>query len=201
MTSDLGAVWQWDTDTFLIVVNGDKRSFYWTISDKSGQPDGSLRPFADGQAASFDDAERGLRETIGKAYPPSLGFQDYAGPLATTFMIGTGQQVDLGQYAGLHVTVQVANPGSPDVQYSGRAHVQHYDFVLTNGDDAVHITPSYIMRVTPVGVPGGRSQARYVGQQTAVRSCPGTVSRACTGVPGFLAGTVDHHGPTCPVHE
>lgn len=197
--SDFGSVWQWDTPAFLVTVNGDMRSFYWTIADKSANAFADPCPFADGQAANFEQAERSIRETIGKAYPVSMGYQHYAGSLATTFMIGTGETVDLGVYIGRRVSVLVASREGPDEVYRGTAKVEHYDFVLVNGDEALHITPSYIMSIDPDG-PSGVAAVRKPAP-AATRTVQGSLTPGCTGIPGFLPNTIEHTGKPCPIHE
>jgi len=199
-TSEFGSVWQWDNPTFLVTVNGDMKSFYWTIADKSANPGSLPHPFADGTAGSFEQAERSIREVVGKAYPPSAGFRHFAGTLATTFTIGTGETVDLGVYEGRRVKVVVASREGEDETYRGCARVEHYELVLTSGDEALHIAPTFIMAIEAEGF-GGPSLRPTNTAGAGSRTCQGQREPGCTGVPGFLAGTIDHHGALCPIHE
>lgn len=199
-TSEFGSVWQWENPTFVVTVNGDMRSFYWTIADKSANPQGAPRPFADGTAASFEQAERSIRETIGKAYPPALGFRQYAGSLATTFVIGTGETIDLGTFEGRKVKVSVASREGEDEVYRGTAKVEHYELVLISGDEALRISPTYIMEIEPEGF-GGPSMRPTTVSGTGNRTIQGRIEPGCNGTPGFMAGTVEHRGPICPIHE
>lgn len=202
LTGDTDTVWTWDTPSFLVTITGNRRSFYWTIGDKTSNPGAAPRPFADSFASSFDEAEAGIRETIGKAYDPALGYLGYSGPLATTFTIASGEKVDLGQYVGAVVTVTVADGNGGSAEYRGTASVQHYDFVITEDDGTtLHITPSYILQVTQKAVGGVLGPARYLGIPQGNRTMEGTVTLGCTGMPGFIAGTIDHSGPPCPIHE
>lgn len=201
LSGELGSVWTWETDAFVVTINGDRRSFYWTIADKLAAGGGQPKPFADAFAASFEEAERGIRETIGRAYAPTLGYADYAGDLATTFTIATGERINLGQYAGQDVIVRVATRTGAEEQYQGRASVSHYDFVLTNAGQALRITPSFILSISPAVPAGFVTPARYVPREGAPRTTPGRPTRRCTGTIGFIAGTVDHTGPPCPIHE
>lgn len=197
---DFGSVWIWESDSFLVTVNGDMKSFYWTLADKNEEPDKPPKPFADGQAKTFEQAEQSIRETIGKAYPPSLGYQVYAGYLANTFTISTGEKKDFTEYLGRTVAVVVASREGPDVTYRGKAHVEHYDFVLVNGKEAIHISPSYIISITIEGK-AAPATVKKVVTLTSGRITQGRATAGCTGKTGFLPGTVEHYGAPCPVHE
>ena len=201
--SDFGSVWKWDTTAFEITVNGNERSVYYQIADKSANPGQPARPFADGTAATFEAAERLIRETIGKAYPPELGFLKFAGPYATTFQLGNGQRVDLGPFEGQRVKVTVAARDAEDQVYRGVAKVKHYDLILTDGDNAVRISPSFIVDITIDGARPGM-QRPAAGQATVGaggRTTQGRVEPGCNGRSGFMPGTVEHSGKPCPVHE
>ena len=195
--ADFGSVWIWETPHFIVTVNGDTRSFYYTIGDKtSPAADGHPRMLTDGQASTFEQAERGIRGTIGKSYPPNIGYAYYAGSLATTFTIATGQNIDLGVYAGQTITVTTLNPDGTRTDYTGTASIQHYDLILTMGTSAIRISPSYIAAIKPMGkiVP-------TTAQGKVNRTMKGRVVPGCTGTPGFMGGTVDHTGRICPIHE
>lgn len=151
-SAEMGSVWKWTTPDFTVVVNGDSRSFYWVLSDTSVNPEGEARPFADGTTATFEQAERAIRETIGKAYPPRMGYLHFAGPLATTFILADGRPHDLEEFVGRRVTVKVADRGWDGKPCRGVASVEHYDLVLTSSDEITRITPSYILDINPDGV-------------------------------------------------
>lgn len=150
-SADEGSVWRWVTPDFTVVVNGDSRSFYWVLSDTSTSPDMEPRPFADGSTATFEQAERAIRETIGKAYPPRMGYQHFAGPLATTFILADGKAKDLEPFIGRRVTVKVADRGWDGKPCRGVASVEHYDLILTTPEEIVRISPSYIVDIVPDG--------------------------------------------------
>jgi hypothetical protein len=198
-SGDFGSVWRWETPHFIITVNGDRRSCYYTIEDKStGMP----RPFDDGQAATFEQAEMLLRGTLGKAYPANLGYQVYAGPLATTFTLGNGHPTNLGVYTNTDVRVTVLDEHSREQTLTGVASVDHYDLLLRTPEATYRISPSHIVAIT-----ANRATARQdtptgpAGTRRAGRTYDGYLAPGCTGTPGFMAGTVDHTGPRCPVHE
>lgn len=162
--SDLGSVWKWSTPDFTVVITGDSRSFYWVLSDTSLNPEGEPRPFADGTTASFEQAERAIRETLGKAYPPQMGYRQYAGSLATTFILADGRAHDLEEFVDRRVTVTVAERGWDGLPCRGVASVEHYDLVLTTAEEIVRISPSYIVDIVPDGAggakPGGPARPR-----------------------------------------
>lgn len=195
--SDLGSHWIWDTQHFTVVVNGDSRSFYYQISDKSANPSGPPQFLADGQAASFEQAEKLIRGTIGKAYNPPLGYQHFAGPLATTFTLGTGKQADLGIFIGQNVEVVTLNQDGTEKTYKGIGSVDHYDFILQMATDSVRISPSYILSVKTTG---SRNTISAKAPSTT-RTFSGKIVPGCTGRLGFLPNTVEHVGSICPIHE
>lgn len=195
---DLASVWKWETPHFVVTVTGDVRSVYYQIADKSkGRP----VPFADGQAATFDDAEHSVRETIGKAYPEALGYRAYAGHLATTFLLGNSQRIDLGVYVGKLVSVTVLDDQLQPVRYTGYATIEHYDLLLTNNDTITRISPSEITEIGVLTNFGATRPLDHGPAKKASRTVHGEKVRGCTGVPGFLPDTVDHTGPACPIHE
>lgn len=151
-TAELGSVWRWETPDFFVVVNGDGRSFYWVLSDTSVDPEAEAKVIGDGQAATFEQAERSIRETIGKAYPPRMGYLHFAGPLATTFVLADGQAHDLEEFIGRRVQVTIAERGWDGKECRGVASVEHYDLVLTTPEEITRISPSYIMKIEPDGV-------------------------------------------------
>lgn len=192
-TTGLGSVWQWTTPHFRATVTGDNRSCYWNLVDLS---DGRERLFADGRTSTFAQSERQVRETVGKAYDPRLGYQHYAGPLATTFTISTGEQVDLAPYHNRPVEVAAITPDGGTANFVGTGRVSHYHFVVTQGEQQARISPTYIVNIAP---------PRRVGQpkpgRTNSRTFEGAVVPGCTGRPGFLTGTVEHVDLWCPIHE
>lgn len=194
---EFGSLWIWETPLFVVTVNGNQRSCYFTIADKSGiEPGAQPRILSDGQAASFEQAERMIRATVGKAYHPSLGYQHYAGPLATTFRLADAQDKDLGPYAGHEVEVIVLNRDGTESTYTGNASIQHYELVLVSGSVSVRITPSFIRSIRFL-----RSGGSHTGPRPLNRTVRGQVSPGCTGVAGFIAGTVEHRALSCPIHE
>lgn len=195
--SEFGSIWRWETQHFVVTVNGDTRSCYYQIADKTANPAGPAKPFADGQAATFEQAEQMIRSTIGKAYKPALGYTAFAGALATTFRIATGKDIDLGFYTGHKVVVTVLSPDGTDQEYTGTASVQHYELVLT-GTQTFKISPSHIASIR---ISGRTASTPLSSRPKANRNVQGNVTPGCTGKVGFMPGTVEHTGRVCPVHE
>jgi len=189
--TEFGSVWQWKTPHFEITVTGDNLSCYWKIVDLS---EGRERVFGDGRTTTFEQSERQVRETIGKGYDPKFGYQVFAGSLATTFMISTGDMVDLGPFNGQPVEVTaITREGGVGV-FTGIGMVQNYDFTVVRDGKAVLIRPTYIVSVTS-------PRATMMAPKSGNRNISGSVIPGCTGRPGFLSGTVDHTELTCPIHE
>ena len=195
-SEDFGSVWLWETPHFVVTVNGNDRSCYYTISDKSHARAGTVRLLSDGQSASFEQAELLIRETLGKSYHPSLNYQHYAGPLATTFRLADGRDLDLAPYVDELVRVTVLNRDGSRASYEGRAKVENYDLLLANDEGQIRISPSFIADIALSGV--GR---KAVPQNRLDRTVKGKMQPGCTGTPGFILGTVEHTGRDCPIHE
>lgn len=193
--TEIGSIWKWETAHFVVTVTGDQRSCYYKISDKSS---GSERPFTDGQARTFEQAETLVRETVGKAYPPGLGYQAYAGYLATTFRLGNGKDFDFGPWIGKTISLTAIAADGTDQTFTGTAGVEHYDIILTIDGRALRVSPTRIVNVTGVGYTPPANQAT---PPRAGRTYEGSVVPGCTGTPGFMPGMVDHASVTCPIHE
>ena len=194
-SSDFGSVWVWETKNFIVTVNGGGQSCYYVITNKS-QKENEIRPFADGRAATFREAEELIRETIGKAYNPSLGYQEYAGYFATTFRISNGERLDLGEYLNKEVEVQVINSVGKTDSYFGVVSVKNYELWLTKDNQVVKIPPAYIQKVM---IP--ERIASKTLPSMPYRSFTGTITKECNGIMGKLEGTIEHYEGKCLVHE
>lgn len=194
---ELVQMWQWFTEHFEARISVEGNSFAWDIHDLVAEP-GERRFLTEGRTALFAGAEAEVRETIGKSYPAHLGYRKYAGTLATTFSIATGERIDFGLYDGMRVVVTVRLPNGHTQSYIGSATVIHYELHLTpDAGGPVKIQPSHIVKI--VGEGGNvASNHDYTGVGRTFR---GEAVRGCTGAPGYMLGTVDHDGDPCPVHE
>lgn len=194
-TTDFGSVWEWETPHFIVTVTGNERSCYYRIMDKSS---GEPKPYADGQTASFAQAEKLIRATIGKAYPPVLGYGEYAGHLATTFMLGTGEEADLAVYVGRPIVVEVNDHGTV-AAYRGIGGIDCYYLTLSVDGETLLVNPNRITSIRPAD--GVRTSHTRGSSAIAGRAYQGDVVRGCTGSAGFIPGTVEHFGLPCPIHE
>ncbi len=212
-------MWTWVTDHFVATIRGAQvaveldestgaervvRSYSWELSDLMRRQQGLPRLLIEGACADFAEAEQFVREHVGKAYDPRLGYATYAGPLATTFTIADGRRIDVGDLIGVPCTVTVLVAGGARESVAGDLSVHHYRWRLRSGDDIFEITPEHVVEVRH------RSRAADKAAEisrSATYAGVGRIHRAewkpgCTGSPGFDASTVDHAGaPRCPLHE
>lgn len=200
--------WKWETPHFEVVILaegiGEKKMYSWKIYDKSnGQP--SL--FETNVVADFAFAVDEVLEVIGKAYDRALGYQEYAGSLATTFKIFDNRTIDFARAIGRTVTVKIRNndDAADDIILSGQLDVEHYDILLYSGEDAVtRIPPNYIKYLSEEF-----SQLDMLGMLEVTktpsktgRMVDGPWVKGCTGKPNILNTKVMHspNSGYCPIH-
>ncbi len=200
-------LWSWRTPHFEARITADANSFMYEIVDYSNSDDGHGRFLHEGRCAEFREAENSVREHIGKAYPYRYGYAPYAGRLATTFTIATGESIDFAQFGQREMTVTIMTPSGKEQSFTGRLDTLHYEVkVIPQGGKPLKIRPSYIVRVSTPGSdkPVASDAEALMGpaQYTGIgRMYRGGVEMGCTGKPGYLPNTVDHHADSCPVHE
>lgn len=201
-------IWRWLTNSFEVTVFSEgsaKKTFGWRIVDRS---QGRDIPFDSSTATSFNEAVESILELIGKSYEPSLGYQAYAGELATTFAISTGHKVDFAPLIGETVIVKVIEDDLEERIIRGVLHVSNYVIrILTDSTSAVNIPPNRIRDVQKEY--GGRSildnskKSSEVTSTRMKRVFNTEYTKGCTGRPGFKPNTVEH-GPGdsyCPIHN
>jgi hypothetical protein len=198
---DLLEVWVWETGHFEVKVTAEPNSFAWEVGDLVVSNDGQPRWLTGGRVVDFAAAEDAVREVIGKSYPVRYGYGRFAGHLATTFVVASGQRMDLGPFHGTRALVTVRMPGGADQTFLGQCAVLHYELLLTpDTGHQVKIQPSYIVAVT--GENGAKGPASSGSTFTGVgRIYKGRIVHGCTGTPGFLPDTIEHAGGPCQVHE
>jgi hypothetical protein len=209
--------WTWLTDHFVAKIVGTAvsalvdatdrrvvRAYSWELADLIRRQQGMPRVLIEGTSESYEDAERSLREHVGKSYDRTLGYARYAGALAFTFTLSTGEERDVSDLVGTTTVVTILQPDRSEKSISGEFAVDHYRWRLTTPTHEYVVVPEHVVRVT------NRSDAAeaasqitrphsYVGIGRIYREEP---RRGCTGRPGFEVGTVDHAGaPRCPLHE
>lgn len=190
---EMTTLWTWEAEHFTVTVTGNVSSVYFRIHDKA-----SDQMFFDGQSATFEQSEMVIRETIGKAYHPSLGYRPYAGALATTFMLATGDKKDLSRYIGRAVEVEVLNADGSKENYRGVVEIANYYLELRTEKIHIKVLPSHLLDIKPVVAAEG-VDSEY--ERISGRTFKGKYQPGCTGFPGFMENTIEHGGLTCPIHE
>lgn len=212
-------LWTWLTPHFVARITGAEvidedaatddgrrliRSYMWDVSDLVRTSQGLPRPLVSGTSADFDAAELMIREHVGKCYDPRLGYRKFAGPLAYTFMLSTGETVDVSEFIGTKCAVTVLMPDRTERTVTGDFEVTHYKWRIAAPDRVMEIVPEHVVRIT------NRSEAAERATQIIRSDLFSGIGRmykedprpGCTGRAGFLMGTVDHAGAhRCPVHE
>lgn len=191
-------VWTWSTPHFVATITEHVNRYSWVVEDLVVNP-GNPRTVGDGVCATFTAAEDQVRASVGKSYPRDLGYRRFAGPLATTFQDSQGVEVDFGVWEGRRVVVTVATARGSERRYAGTLRVEHFDVLVESASgSAVRISPAHVLSVA--SVEGGRvgHDHGYTGVGRVYR---GTTGGGCSGVAGFVAGTVDHFGEACRIHE
>ena len=210
-------LWTWTATHFVARIRGQEvsghesepdrrhvRSFQWDLADLVHRQQGIPRVLVEGSAGTFAEAEDCIREHVGKAYDPGLGYRRFSGPLAFTFTMSTGERIDVRQLIGTACVVTVLLPDRSHQTVSGDFSVHHYLWRLTTPSHEIDIIPDHVVSVTNRSAAADRAAEvtrlnTYTGIGRIYREDP---RPGCTGRPGFEVGTVDHAGgPRCPLHE
>jgi hypothetical protein len=210
-------LWTWITDHFVARVTGTEvdneedpdgrrviRSYSWDLSDKIRLQQGLPRLLVEGTSTTFEEADASVREHVGKCYDPRLGYRRFAGALAFTFTLSTGERMDVSEYIGTRCAVTVLMPDRTEKTVTGDFDVAAYRWRLTTPEQVMEILPEHVLRLTNRSEAAERASAitrndSYSGIGRIYRQDP---KPGCTGRPGFMLGTVDHAGaPRCPIHE
>jgi hypothetical protein len=209
-------LWTWITEHFVCRISGTEveneadpgrrfiRSYQWNVSDLMRTHQGLPRLLVDGIATTFEGAEVAIREHVGKLYDPRLGYRKYAGELAFTFTLSTGERIDVSQYIGTKCTVTVLMPDGAQRTVTGDLDIEHYKWRLSSPEVTLDIVPDHVLKLSNRSEVAERATAlthldSYSGFGRMYREEP---RPGCTGRAGFLMGTVDHAGaPRCPIHE
>lgn len=215
--------WAWVTEHFSVRITGAEvdaaglcgdttdhdgrrlvRSFAWDVSDLMRTHQGLPRLLMEGTAQSFDEAERAIREHVGKLYDPRLGYGRFFGHLPYTFTLSTGEAIDVRSLVGQRCSVTVLMPDRTERTVTGDLDVHHYTWRLRTEGQLLEIVPEHVVRVTHRSEAAAKANSitrpdTYSGIGRIYREDP---RPGCTGRPGFSLGTVDHAGaPRCPLHE
>ncbi len=212
-------MWTWLTEHFIAKITGAEvhgsdhegtagqrtiRSYSWELADLMRTHQDMPRVLIEGMAASFEDADALIREHVGKCYDVRLGYGRFAGTLANTFILATGETLDTTPLLGTRCTITVLLPGGGSQQVQGDLSLEHYKWRVRDGDQILEITPEHVSSVVNKSEAASRA-AKVVHLDTysgIARIYRDERKTGCTGTPGFMVGTVDHAGaPRCPVHE
>ena len=210
-------LWTWRTDHFVCRITGTEvenedepdgrriiRSYSWEVFDLMRTQQGLPRMLVEGSGSSFEEAETRVREHVGKCYDPRLGYRRYAGALAFTFTLSTGESIDVSEYVGTRCAVTVQMPDGSQRTVTGDLVVDHYKWRLSTPQQVMDILPGHVVRITNRSEVAERATAvtrndSYSGIGRMYKEDP---RPGCTGRAGFMMGTVDHAGaPRCPIHE
>jgi len=180
------------------------RSLHWELLDRMRLQQDMPRLLIEGDASTFDQAEAAIREHVAKCYDARLGYRRYAGPLAFTFEISTGERLDVSGYVGREVTISVLTSDGSRSTVRGDFAVEGYRWKVRGGDAIYDIVPEHVVSITDRSSFAQEAIAvvrpeSYSGVGRIYREDP---RPGCTGTPGFLPQTVDHAGKArCPLHE
>jgi len=209
-------MWSWVTEHFAARIQGRESqdpdnprlrnvvSYHWELLDLMRTHQGVPRQLLEGTRAGFDEAERAVREHVGKCYDARLGYQGFAGRLAHQFTLATGEHVDVTALIGSRCAVTVLMADGTSRTVAGDFSVDRYRWRLETASERLLIVPEHATRITNRSEIAD-SAARTVrhdtytgfGRMYAEEPGPG-----CSGRPGFTMGTVDHAGAApCPIHE
>lgn len=204
--------WIWDTPHFRAIINSDisdkgvQKPFLWSVDYKD---EGNiLLPLSSDIAHSFSRAEDNVAELVAKSFPRNLGYIEYAGNLAYTFQLGTGDRIDLTSLLGENVIITTRDEQGEEGTFYGIFDIQNYDIIISSSDgSAYRIPPGYIISIyneynsQDLITPIKEMQSKIKGKQA--RIIEGEWVPGCTGRPGFRNNTVEHSigDPYCPVHN
>lgn len=210
-------MWSWVTEHLVARVSGQEvpgdeddrgirnvRSYTWELLDLIRSNQGMPRLLIEGASRSFGDAELQVREHVGKCYDARLGYRKFAGSLAFTYSLASGEQIDVSSFIGTRCSVTVLLADGSERTVAGDFSIDRYRWVVRTLDEQLEIVPEHVVRLTNRSEVADRAASimrhdSYTGIGRMYRQEP---RKGCTGRPGFTVGTVDHAGAAeCPIHE
>jgi hypothetical protein len=135
--------WTWSTPHLIVKVIGEGdvseggAVFNWQILEKKN---GAEYIFEASTSRSFREAETEILEIIAKSWDKSFGYDEYAGPLATTYQIYGNQKLNVESFVGHNVSLKISDEGGESI-LSGVFGLKNYNFILRQKDNIVKIIP------------------------------------------------------------
>lgn len=204
-SSAIISLWVWETPHFVVTISREgmsvKKMFNWKIVDKST---GVSQNFESGPDVSFESAVDTALEIIAKAYPRELGYQQYAGELATTFTVANGRRYNFASAIGENVIVRALDENNEEQLYTGLFDTQNYSFIVSSGNkDVTMIPPGRVLDVVKEFGMSSFLQTSPTVNKKMSRTVNAEWVPGCTGQPGYRANTVTHSSNTkfCPIHQ
>ena len=135
-------IWEWETVDFLvrIIAEGEigaGATYTWSISEKK---DGKNFLFEQSTARSFREAELEIVEIIAKSWDKKLGYDEYAGELATTFEIYGKAKINFEEYVGQPVRITYNDDEGQQIK-KGLLGIKHYSILLKMPDSHIIVIP------------------------------------------------------------
>ena len=196
---DLLRTWRWTTPHFIAQVRSDGSTFTFSVTDRT-QGDNAI--ILNEFGLDFPQSQNRILEFVGKSYPVSTGYRDYAGNLATTFEVSDKHLVDFAPYEGARVVVTYLATGGNDVVTGSLQVVNHSVEVTTNTGSVAVLPPALIVSVESEFGSSARESSKEAknGDERIVN---GDFRTGCTGRPGYFKGTVEHspNDAWCPLHR
>jgi len=216
--TDSGGVlqWAWVTEHFIARIVGHEasasdvdgqrvmRNYRWELSDLIQRNQDLPRLLVEGASRTWEEAEEHVREHVGKAYDPRLGYRRFCGQATFTFDVASGERIDVSSFIGTKCHITVLVPGGGERVISGEFEVRNYRWILGARDGSYEVVPEHVLRITNRSEVADRAAEiayapTYMGVGRIYRE---EFRPGCTGKPGFEIGTVDHAGSArCPIHE
>lgn len=198
---DSSRLWRWKTQHFDVQVRtegGGTQHGVVVLDLTRGRPIPDFSVIA----LSFKEAEYEVLNFIGKAYPRALGYREYAGDIATTFEIGTGQRINFALLEGHQVLLVITDSRRVTQRIEGTLSVVNHSIeIRLESGKVASIPPLLIQEIG--GAAYGRVKNELIPRDAKSRVVEGTVLPGCTGEVGFKSRTVIHGKDAgyCPRHK
>lgn len=137
--------WIWETQHFVAKIIGeghDTITFSWQIIEKSEKGDFI---FETSQSRNFREAELEIVETIAKSWDRKLGYVEYAGDLAYTYTIASGEKINFEKFIGNHVNIKYSS-SYDEAESNGILGLKNYNILIKQENGKVIVVPPGAIR-------------------------------------------------------